>query len=88
MKGIEVREIIADWLKTHGYDGLYIPGECACEIDQLVPCDDACMSCLAGKWKSCTECNEDKAECSMLAEYGDDVGGCCGPLPESSEATP
>ena len=32
-------EMINDWLKTNGYDGLLNEyGECACEIDDLFPC--------------------------------------------------
>ena len=38
-----VREIIAGWLKEHGYDGLcstdYPPYGCGCDIDDLSPCD-------------------------------------------------
>jgi len=33
-----VREIVADWLKAHGYDGLWRDG-CSCQSDDLMPCD-------------------------------------------------
>ncbi len=32
-----VKEIVAGWLKEHGYDGLYCD-ECGCIIDDLMPC--------------------------------------------------
>jgi len=34
-----VRAIVAEYLKAHGYDGLYdAGGECGCENDDLMPC--------------------------------------------------
>lgn len=33
-----MREQIAEKLKAEGYGGLYYPGECACGIDDLMPC--------------------------------------------------
>jgi len=35
---MNVREIIENWLKENGYDGLYYPDECACTIHDLMPC--------------------------------------------------
>jgi len=35
---MDVRDIVRDWLQANGYDGLYEPGECACETDDLFPC--------------------------------------------------
>jgi len=47
---LTVREILTDWLKEHGYDGLYCD-ECGCEIDDLAPCDESCVACRPGyKW--------------------------------------
>lgn len=48
-----VREIIADWLKSHGYDGLYWDSDsdegCGCAIDDLAPCDNINLErCHAG----------------------------------------
>lgn len=51
--GMTVRKIVAEWLKCHGYDGLYAPGSCACRVDDLMPCDDACESCIAGYEQMC-----------------------------------
>lgn len=45
-----VKEIVAEWLKSHGYDGLFAEGgECACELADLMPCDaEGCETCIAG----------------------------------------
>ena len=44
-----VLEIVAEWLKEHGYDGLYQEGECSCLLDDLFPCGgEYCHDCLAG----------------------------------------
>jgi len=44
-----IATIVAEWLRANGYDGLCIPGECGCEIDDLMPCgspNECC--CMAG----------------------------------------
>lgn len=33
-----IRKIVREYLKAHGYDGLY-NYECGCAIDDLMPCD-------------------------------------------------
>jgi len=43
-----VREIIAQWLREHGYDGLYHPGDCGCLISDLCPCGEDSMQCSPG----------------------------------------
>ena len=41
--------IVTDYLKTHGYDGVCHPeSECGCFLDDLVPCGDNCMDCKPG----------------------------------------
>jgi hypothetical protein len=49
MKGIEmnVREIVKQWLKDNGYDGLW-SDDCGCQIDDLMPCCDYCTNCKPG----------------------------------------
>ena len=44
----ELHEIAAEWLKTNGYDGLFLVSECACEIDELMPCGEPHPDCEAG----------------------------------------
>jgi len=45
IKDMDVKDIIEDWLKTHECDGLYMPGECACKIGDLFPCDICMRDC-------------------------------------------
>jgi len=38
-KAMTVRDIIQEYLKKNGYDGLYNEaGDCACLVDDLMPC--------------------------------------------------
>lgn len=46
---MNVKEIIAKWLKDNGYDGLRSDGEeCGCKVDDLFPCDGPVDTCLPG----------------------------------------
>lgn len=43
------RRIISVWLREHGFDGLFnTNSECACEYDDLMPCDEYWPDCTAG----------------------------------------
>ena len=35
-----VKEIIFDWLKNHGYDGLCDGEDCGCCLADFMPCDE------------------------------------------------
>jgi len=48
MNEITVHQIVAEWLKQNGYDGLAYPGECACLTDDLAPCGEIQGGCTAG----------------------------------------
>lgn len=44
-----VRDIVIDYLKENGYDGLYNPDvECGCFINDLVPCCERFDECMPG----------------------------------------
>lgn len=54
---MSIRDIVREYLKTNGYDGLYNPETCACEVDALMPCDEPSMGeCSPGyKVSGCEE---------------------------------
>lgn len=41
-------KIIEKYLVDNGFDGLYKSGDCACEVGDLIPCDDDCSGCEPG----------------------------------------
>ncbi len=55
-----VKEIVTEYLKANEFDGLYSPGECACEINDIMPCGgEGFMSCEAGYKGPCPpECGD------------------------------
>jgi hypothetical protein len=64
---MNLNTIIETHLKVYGFDGLFCPGECACEIGNLAPCDSPnFMQCRPGFKVPCVsstqgcECGEDK----------------------------
>jgi len=42
-----VKEIVSDWLKKNGYDGLYNDEECGCPLKNFMPCCGAVENCVA-----------------------------------------
>ena len=46
-------EIVAEWLRDNGYDGLFYDEGCACSVDDLFPCDNANRYCEAGYKEPC-----------------------------------
>jgi len=57
-----IRDIIKQWLKDNGYDGLVDePGECGCTLDDFMPCCEGWMlDCEPGYKRPCP--GEDKCE--------------------------
>ena len=57
---MNIRKIVEDWLDGNRYDGLYnTDGECACALDDLMPCDRYDSSCEPGYFGPCPpECGE------------------------------
>lgn len=52
-ENMNVDSIIEDWLKTHGYDGLYHGEGCACKIGDIAPCGQPSGQCEAGYLLPC-----------------------------------
>ena len=58
-KMITIVDLLRDSLQQNGYDGLYNPGLCGCENDDLAPCDDhLCSDCLPGYMHTHTKLHE------------------------------
>ena len=53
-------EIVTEYLTAHGYDGLCNAAiDCACLVDDLMPCDSPERQCQAGYRVPCPpECGE------------------------------
>ena len=46
-----VLEIVKEYLRTHGFDGLYNDETyegCACLLDDFAPCGELRLTCIAG----------------------------------------
>ncbi|MGY5852438.1 MAG: hypothetical protein RTU92_02600 [Candidatus Thorarchaeota archaeon] len=56
---LNVGEIVAEYLKKNGFDGLVEEdGECGCELDDLFPCqNEGALFCQAGYKVDC-DCGE------------------------------
>jgi hypothetical protein len=55
---INVKEILTNYLRENEFDGLYLPGECACKIDDVGDvCNGYMLDCKPGYLCSC-DCGE------------------------------
>lgn len=76
---MNVREIVCDWLKAHGMDGL-AADDCGCGIDDLAPCGDiGTNDCVGARKCKCDQgsgddnppgCDADCADCSQEIYLG------------------
>jgi hypothetical protein len=48
-----VRQIVEKYLRENGYDGLYNSNDCACDLNDLMPCGFWDGDCKAGYKHSC-----------------------------------
>jgi len=56
---MKVEEIIVEYLDKNGYDGLFSQdGECACEKNDLAPCEHISLDCRVGYKTEC-DCEEE-----------------------------
>ena len=71
MATITVKDIVKDWLKTHGYDGLLDDDGCGCTLDDFCPCGTLCDGTPAYKWPCLrTTCpNPDECEGGHLGDH-------------------
>jgi len=71
-KPIDVRGIIWNYLKAHGYDGLYSTDiDCGCELADLMPCDEYGIgNCSPGYKASCydEDCEIDDCDWHIAPE--------------------
>jgi hypothetical protein len=54
-----VQEIIEEYLKQNGFDGLYSSSGCDCKLKDLMPCEEGMADCLSGYKISCNCGNHD-----------------------------
>jgi len=46
---MHVKELVEQWLRLSGYDGLWnAAGECACDLEDLIPCGEDFANCTPG----------------------------------------
>ena len=84
-RGMNLREIVKQYLEANGFDGLYREG-CGCRRDDLFPCDNPTAECQAGCYMTCAECDPD--ECDYPQWTKTKTFFCIGPdKPLRKEAT-
>ena len=52
-EAVTVQEIVKAYLESNGFDGLYSPLECCCQVSDLMPCGEAPPDCEAGHELPC-----------------------------------
>jgi hypothetical protein len=64
MSSINVKDIVKEFLRSEGCDGLYNPGLCSCTLPDIAPCDNMQSYCKPG-WVipcngiGCDDCGQD-----------------------------
>lgn len=80
-----VNEILQEWLKAHGYDGLCSPWEsCGCSMDDLAPCgylNGDCRAAYKHTQQANGSCYCEVKEISEI-EDGHCIGCDCECIPE------
>jgi len=67
-----VKEIITEYVKIAGGDGLYNPDVgCGCDIDDFCPCGEWFGDCVPAKKIPCSECM-DIRPCVIQEDWGND----------------
>ncbi len=55
---MDVQAIVKKYLEENGFDGLYEPGECACEINDLFPCGEGSLVHCKPGYKGPCDCGD------------------------------
>ena len=82
-----IREIVRDWLREHGYDGLYYE-DCGCSVepDQIMVCGEPSDGCRAGvRRKDCSGCTLLEAGCYANDGPGQPDHSCIGPKKDEEQ---
>lgn len=78
--GTTVREMVAEWLRGHGYQGLVmVSHECGCGLADLMPCGGCDASACAAAYEfRCHECalSDRCDQCDGGAVYSTDENWC------------
>jgi len=45
---MDCKGIIREYLENNGFDGLFFPGECCCDLQDLIACNEYCAECQPG----------------------------------------
>lgn len=80
MPNPDLSEIVADFLRSNGYGGLFRDSTCACSLDDLMPCDYPSPYCEAGYRFECGKC-ADQPECENGRDYDSVIGSSRGTCP-------
>lgn len=72
---LTVKDMLTKALKEGGYDGL-CNDNCGCAIDDLAPCENIGLDCVAAYARNCSP----EAECwGWCGVYKEGAGRCLGP---------
>ena len=67
-----VKEIVKEYLINLEYTALFnTDGECACEWDDIAPCDSLCEDCKVGYMVDCANCR-DYGGCQKRERWGEE----------------
>lgn len=72
---LKVQDMVEEYLASHGYDGLYSPGNCCCEAGDIAPCGQVEYDCIAGYKQPC-DCGDG---CDFHVGPRQVAGLSCGP---------
>lgn len=65
-----LHEIVAEWLREHGYDGLYnTEGPCGCGLDDFMPCNELGMDCEPAYKRRCDAPCPESGDCELQEGY-------------------